>query len=321
MDTGSHLLFGATLAGLSMLHPDVAAGSPALFHAILTAALVGSHAPDLDTVTRLRGYSTYLNLHRGVTHSLPALLIWPFVVGLPIAWMFGVWEQMGWVLATAGAAVCLHVLLDWLNAYGVQCFRPFSRKWQHLDVLSLFEPFLFLIHAAGLVGWLLYGGNPGQVMLLVYGISSVYVAIRIWQHARVLGLVRRELDLTEGCQAIPGWNWLRWQFVAETGECFYTGYVTGSRLHIQNVYSKKPSDPLVEASKAADGVRAFLQFAQQIHVSCAEEHEGYVVRWRDVRFWHGNRLPFGVDVLLNRELQVTGYSLGWKKKAWHPPFV
>jgi inner membrane protein len=321
MDTGSHLLFGATLAGLSMLHPDVATGSPALFHAILVAALAGSHAPDLDTVTRLRGYSTYLYLHRGVTHSLPALFIWPIVVGLPIAWLFGVWGQAGLVLAVTGAAVCFHVLLDWLNAYGVQCFRPFSRKWQHLDVLSLFEPFLFVLHASGLIWWLMTGSNPGVVMLLIYGITAVYIAIRIGQHASVLGHVRRELGLKEGCYAIPGWHPLRWQFVAETEACFSTGYVIGRQVRIQNVYSKQQADPLVEASKAADGVRAFLQFAQQIHVSCVEEREGYVVRWRDVRFWHGNRLPFGVDVLLNRELQVTGYSLGWKKKAWHPPFV
>ncbi len=43
MDTGSHLLFGTTLTGLAMLHPEVSA-DPVLFQAMLTATMVGSQA-------------------------------------------------------------------------------------------------------------------------------------------------------------------------------------------------------------------------------------------------------------------------------------
>ncbi|UUZ94614.1 metal-dependent hydrolase [Paenibacillus sp. P25] len=92
MDTGSHLLFGATLAGLSSLSPAVA-HEPRLFHAVLTAALVGSHAPDLDAAARLKSYAAYIRIHRGWTHSLPALFIWPLVLAWPIAWTFGVPEH------------------------------------------------------------------------------------------------------------------------------------------------------------------------------------------------------------------------------------
>ncbi|UJF35985.1 metal-dependent hydrolase [Paenibacillus hexagrammi] len=54
MDTGSHLLFGVTLAGLACLEPAIV-HEPALAHAILAGTLIGSHAPDFDTVTRLKG--------------------------------------------------------------------------------------------------------------------------------------------------------------------------------------------------------------------------------------------------------------------------
>jgi inner membrane protein len=51
MDTGSHLLFGATLAGLAFFDPVVSA-HPEVAHAVLAATLLGSHAPDFDTLTR-----------------------------------------------------------------------------------------------------------------------------------------------------------------------------------------------------------------------------------------------------------------------------
>ncbi|UUZ79260.1 metal-dependent hydrolase [Paenibacillus sp. P26] len=171
MDTGSHLLFGATLAGLSLLSPAVA-HEPRLFHAVLTAALVGSHAPDLDAAARLKSYAAYIRIHRGWTHSLPALFIWPLVLAWPIAWTFGVPEHGSLLYGITFAAVVFHVLLDSFNAYGVQCLRPFSKQWLHLDVLALFEPVLFGIHAAGLIVWLAAGLNPGWMFAGIYAPPS-----------------------------------------------------------------------------------------------------------------------------------------------------
>jgi inner membrane protein len=45
------------------------------------------------------------------------------------------------------------------------------------------------------------------------------------------------------------------------------------------------------------------------------------VQWRDLRFWYRHKLPFGVDVRLDRELNVVSDTLGWTKKAWEPPYV
>ncbi|WP_281887203.1 metal-dependent hydrolase [Paenibacillus sp. YYML68] len=320
MDTGSHLLFGATLAGLAMLHPEVA-GSPALQHAMLTATMIGSHAPDFDTVARLRGYTAYIRTHRGLTHSLPALFIWPLLLALPIAYGFGVWEHVLLLYVWSFAAVFFHVFLDWFNAYGVQCFRPFSRKWQHLDVLTLFEPFLFVIHAAGLVWWIGSGSNPGLLFLGIYIVTFLYITVRTIHHGYVVRRVREHIGVDGICHVVPSLHWLRWQFVLESDSYFYTGVVRGKTIEVKDMYEKQESDVIIEATKAIDGVRAFLQFAQRIHVCALEKQDGYVVQWRDVRFWHNHQLPFGVDVKLDRDMQVISHSLGWKKKAWDPPYV
>ena len=117
MDTGSHLLFGVTLAGLA--HATTLAGNdPAVSQALMIATVVGSHAPDFDTVARLRGFSAYIRFHRGVTHSIPALFLWPLVISLPLAWSFDVMDQLGMLYFWTWIAVVFHVFLDMLNAYG-----------------------------------------------------------------------------------------------------------------------------------------------------------------------------------------------------------
>ncbi|WP_088831931.1 metal-dependent hydrolase [Paenibacillus tyrfis] len=321
MDTGSHLLFGATLAGLAMLQPEVAQ-EPALLHAVLAAALIGSHAPDFDTVARVRGYAAYIRVHRGITHSLPALLLWPLVLSVPIAWGFGVWEHEPLVFAWTMAAVVFHVFLDWLNAYGVQCFRPFSQRWHHLDALPLFEPVLFVTHAAGLIAWLATGLNPGWMFLWIYFFTFVYIGGRLLHHQSVVRFVRMRLGLEGVCHVVPSLYWFRWQFVLESSDAFYTGNVYSKELTVKDIYAKHTEGGMaVEATRAVDGVRAFLHFAQRVHVTCTERQDGYEVRWRDMRFWHNHKLPFGVDVTLDQDLKVVSQSLGWRKKAWDPPYV
>ncbi|WP_327205275.1 metal-dependent hydrolase [Paenibacillus sp. Root444D2] len=331
MDTGSHLLFGVTLAGLACLEPAVAQ-EPELAHAILAGTLIGSHAPDFDTFARLRGYANYVRVHRGITHSLPALFIWPILISLPLAAMFGVWEHLISLYLWTFAAVVFHVFLDLFNVYGVQCFRPFSQKWFHLDTLCLYEPFLFGLHGLGVLLWLFIwqgngGSHIGEMFALIYAATFLYIAIRASQRNRFVKLVKSELNIADGiCHLIPSLSWFQWQFVLEGDKCFYLGEIQHGRVLIQEEYSKSDynqneSHPIVKATLATDGVRAFLHFAQRIHVCWKEKNDGYEVQWRDVRFWHKRKLPFGVNVLLDRDMNVVSDTLGWDKKAWDPPYV
>ncbi|MFC5453092.1 metal-dependent hydrolase [Paenibacillus aestuarii] len=332
MDTGSHLLFGVTLAGLACLEPAVAQ-EPELAHAILTCTLIGSHAPDFDTLARLRGYASYVRIHRGITHSLPALLLWPLVISLPIAGLFGVWEHLLSLYLWTFAAVSFHVFLDLFNVYGVQCFRPLSKKWFHLDTLCLYEPFLFGLHSAGLLLWIflwqLHGGSLIGVMFAwIYGITFAYIAIRFVQRHSLIRRVKSALQRDGICHLIPGLHWFHWQFVLESDDSFYLGVIRYGKVEIDESFARTDyigddSHPIIRATLSTDGVRAFLHFAQRIYVCWREKQdgEGYEVQWRDVRFWHKKKLPFGVNVQLDRDMNVVSDTLGWDKKAWDPPYV
>ncbi len=79
MDTSTHIVMGVGLAGLATLDPNVSA-SPYMATAVLATTLVASNAPDFDTILKLRNNAVYIRHHRGITHSLPALFLWPFIV-------------------------------------------------------------------------------------------------------------------------------------------------------------------------------------------------------------------------------------------------
>ncbi|PZD93656.1 metal-dependent hydrolase [Paenibacillus sambharensis] len=324
MDTSSHLLFGITLAGLAMIDP-VIAGTDGAAAAMIAASLVGNNAPDFDGVMRVKGKAAYLRNHRGWTHALPVLPLWALVIGLPAAYLAGAeaaaWHIVGWTLA----AVCLHVLLDLLNAYGVQCLRPMTKKWLHLDVISLFDPFLFSLHSAGALLWAAGFMEPGPMFAVIYGLSIGYVILKFHFKHQAVSLLKKQGIPTDGLTMIPGLFGRYWQFASENHEDFKLGTIQGSKVIVEAELPKQEPGhqlhPVIQATMSTDGVRSFLSFADRYQVEWKEREEGYEVTWSDIRFWYNHKMPFRAAVRLDRNLNVMDERIGWYKKSWEPPHV
>lgn len=320
MDTASHLLFGATLAGLAHLDPAVAL-NPAVASAVFMGTMVGSHAPDCDALIRVKGFSSYIRYHRGITHSIPAIFIWPLLISFPLAWGYDVQGEWFTVYTWTFLSVLIHIALDALNAYGVQALRPFVKRWIHLDILPIFDPFLFVTHTIGGVLWLGFGWQPTILFPWIYAGSLLYIAIKVGYHLFLVKHVRKQFSEEGSCQVVPTFQWFHWLFVFETEDKFYAGRIVGRYVIVEEEYLKTEEHPIIQATMHIDGVRAFLQFAQRVHVTYKKNQDGYEVRWSDVRFWYNRKLPFGVDVTLDHQMNVIEYRLGWRKKAWEGPFV
>lgn len=324
MDTGSHLLFGVTLAGLALADPTVA-HHPELQHAILAATLLGSHAPDFDSVMRLKGPAAYIRNHRGVTHSLPAPFVWAPLIGLPIAWLFGAGAWGMTVALWAFVAVSFHILLDLFNGYGVQCLRPFTRKWLHLDALCLVDPYLLAAHGTAALLWAFGYRHAAAVFPWLYALSAVYLIWRLAVNRRVRRSLCRQYRMESSrITLLPTFFGKSWQFVADLGDDYVTGYFKHGRVSEEATLSKATPERLpapARATMGADGVRAFHHFADRIHVKVQEKVDGYLVTWSDVRFWHESGMPFSAAVTLDRNFNVVSERIGWNKKTWQPPFV
>ncbi len=141
MDSGTHFVMGIALGGLALADPVVANHSMT-FTAVMAGTIIGSQAPDVDTVLKLRNNAIYIRHHRGITHSLPAVALWPILITAVLSFIIqdaNVFHLWLWTFL----AVALHVFVDIFNAYGTQAIRPFSRKWVALGVINTFDPIIF----------------------------------------------------------------------------------------------------------------------------------------------------------------------------------
>lgn len=183
MDPICHTLTGAALGGtgLRKLTPYG------------TAALVlAANAPDADVfIYAVADEYAGLAFRRGITHGLPALLLWPFVVvGVLLAWHRRPWRpergapaRPGPLLGLSLLGVTTHPTLDWLNTYGMRWLLPFDGSWSYGDAVFIVDPWMWLGLGGGaflawrwgwtgFLGWSLFAAAAGALLVTYGGIPD-----------------------------------------------------------------------------------------------------------------------------------------------------
>src|SRR2546428_5834874 len=149
MDNLAHALVGA------------AVGRAVAGHRIRGAGLVGAVAGNAPDWTELvaapavgppRSGLTYLEWHRGITHSLVGAAIeiaaLTVLVGLGERW----WSRRrgrpappwSWLALCISATVLSHLYLDWQGSYGLRPFLPWSSRWYYADWVAIVDPVFWL---------------------------------------------------------------------------------------------------------------------------------------------------------------------------------
>ncbi|RED60301.1 metal-dependent hydrolase [Cohnella lupini] len=322
MDTGSHLLFGVTLAGLAYFNPAVGS-DPHLAAAVMTVALVGSHAPDLDSVVRFKSNDAYLKHHRGLSHSIPAWFLWSGAIGTLASWGWGAWEHLLLLCIIAFSAVAAHVVFDLSNGYGVQCLLPFRKQWLHLDAVCLTDPFLLLLHTSTAIGSLIgIWPAPQWACAFAWGITFVYMLWRVVHHEMVVRRVKRKYRRWRAVHVLPGLWWFRWQYVVQTDNGYEMGVIEGRRWLPSMLLPNRATHDCIDATKQVSAVKTLHGFAKQEYASWAAQPDGgYLVIWTDLRFWRDRDWPYRAEVRLDDRYNVLTERIGWYKKAWEAPYV
>jgi len=144
VDPICHTLVGACLAQ-SGLKRRSRMGAAAL--------VVAANAPDVDIVAGFADRS--LELRRGITHGVPALVLWPFVIA-GVFWLLGRLKggegaRFGALTGISAIGVLTHPALDYLNVYGMRWLMPFVDRWFYGDALFIVDPWIWLALAAGIL--------------------------------------------------------------------------------------------------------------------------------------------------------------------------
>jgi len=315
--------------------------------ALATATMtLAAEAGDLDMLGNFKGPVFGFAHHRGFTHSFLGV---PMVAAVVLGFMYLVWRLRGrkvkdpnlpprWGLLFLFACLAgvSHILLDFTNNYGVRPFWPFSEKWYSWDIVFIIEPVLLIFLTAGLVlpalGSLVNAeigaqrkGPHGRLaaVLALCGVVLVW-GIRDYEHRRAVGALTARLY--EGVEpirvsAFPYWaNPFRWYGVVETKDFFATMLVDSVTPDVDpdggmQIRYKPEETPASLAAKESYLGRVYLDWAQYPLTETERlesPEQGYVVRFRDLRFsYPGRSSPvLGASVELDRNLKVVSVTFG-----------
>ncbi len=312
MDSVTHVCFGIGLAALAHWDPTLAT-SPAAFQSIAIATVAGSVIPDCDTIFRLGGNANFLRQHRGITHSLPFLLVWAFGIAGAVSLIPNAANFIILFIWTS-IALILHVLTDVLNPYGTQVFIPFSKKRYAWNVLPTFDPFIFTIHLIGIIGWVQSIAPVHVIASISYVMIGVYIGWRFLKQRNVirnLPHIDKNYARADHYWALPTANPFRFEIGKRTSKhTFHTGtlsYHNITWLH-QWVSDKHPA---ILNSTTHDTVKALIEFSNDQVVHVYDHDWGTEVRWFDVRYTYRKNFPLVASVMMDRNLQPISGNVGW----------
>ncbi|MDG0871957.1 metal-dependent hydrolase [Paenibacillus thiaminolyticus] len=315
MDTSTHVVMGMGLAGLSQCDP-VVASEPATAAAVFLGVMLGSQAPDADTVFKWKSNLLYLQQHRGISHSPPMAVVWSVLIAAVLA---GVIPGASFlhVLAWSALAVVIHIISDLFNPYGTLAAWPFVNRWICWNIIALFDPFIFSTHLAAIALWVTKLVSPRIVFPILYSVLVLYCIWRIHAHRRVVqGLPNRDPEFAEGesYTVMPTVAFSRWNVVKRRRDgTFRLGH--WKRGTVAWTETARCSDhPLVEASRSHPAVQALLDTSRFVCATLEPTRYGYAVRWADVRYRHRKQFPLVALVMMNKEGDIFDYFVGWLNK-------
>lgn len=310
MDTGTHIVMGVAISGIALADPVIAADTTTMYAAV-GGIVIGSLIPDVDTVLKLRNNAVYIRHHRGITHSIPAVVLWPIVLTLlltlllPGANIFHVWA---WTFL----AVFLHVFVDIFNAYGTQALRPFSQKWVAIGVINTFDPIIFVLHVLAIALWS-FNFNPLSIFISLYTIIFFYYLLRFAVKRAVKHAVSNRLPDATEIIISPTIRFFQWRIVASSDQHHYVGRAYGRAITIYDRFNREPIPDFPEIKAALDdsNVKAFTEFSPIYRWEMTKIKDICEVRLIDLRYRSNDYYPFVAVAHIDKDLNVVNSYTGW----------
>ncbi len=284
--------------------------------------VIAANLPDIDIVSWAGGTLTYLEVHRGIAHSLAAAPVLSLILIL-------LFRERNWQsYAACLMGVLSHLALDWTNIYGIRLLLPFSGSWLHLDMTDVVDPWILLmlllaVAAPALAG--LVGSEIGAKKSPAARRGWAWVALafvlayeggRLAAHQRALAVMGARLyngKQANRLSAIPSrWTPFEWRGVAE-GD----GYVVNLPVDLNGEFD--PSDGRIDyagaPNEAALKTRAFAVFSgfDQLPFWKTEKRadDTTEVRLIDLRFGTPERPGFAATAILDAAGAVRESRFGF----------
>ncbi len=313
---------------------------PRASRSTVIAAILAGSAADLDRLSAYATPSAFLDWHRTATHSVVGTLI-IVAVFVVAASIIGKHEADGnsvrTVLLALLAACSLHVAMDLTQNENVQLLWPFRSQRYSADWVAHFDLWILVILLAGVLLPQLLAlvteeigaksksprGRFGAIVALAAIV--IYVGGRSILHGNGVAMMEARTYRGELPRRVAAFaesdSPFHWRGTVETERAFRAldlNLAAGSSFNPDAavVYYKPESSAALDAARATESVRRFLETTRFPKASVEKTNTGYRVQIRDLaeqREAHsGPRVIAVVETDLNAK--VVSQELAWEQK-------
>ncbi len=271
MDPVTHALSGIAIRQLGFKR------KAALFVLIFSAI-----APDLDYITRLWGIDVFLRYHRGITHGILALFVFPVIMAL-------IFRKKGgffYCYALSFLAYGSHLLLDLTNQYGTRILSPLDWNQYSLDLTFIIDPYITIGLMLCIIAGRLNKKRAAVIAVITMALLVSYIGGRAYLQKEAKQFLKTKVDANiYKVYPLPN-DFLRWWFITKTGDEISAGFVDlfTQRICVHDKYHLDNSDPAVAASKKSGVIQNFLYFARYPYAEVKRQDNRTIVTWRELSY-------------------------------------
>lgn len=297
MDPVTHGVIGLAVSAFS--------GDPvSLLNPVSIGCAIGAMSPDIDIITKIKGDYVYLKHHRGISHSLPALVILAGIITVGLSPFF---EEFNFskVFLWTFIGCFSHTFFDMLNSYGAKLLMPFSKKKSTVGILMLYDPVITL-----LCSLLIFIEEKS----LVFNIGIVtgftlYIAVRFLMKYHGSDIINKEYSRNHNIievNVLPAlMAFHKWDFIIETEDYHIVGQVNLVTKHIlERNRFKKPEDHVLELFDDTEIGKYFKEFTPIYHVARLEHRDKIILKSIDLRYFLRNNFMHHATAIYDKEHKI-----------------
>lgn len=278
-------------------------------------AVIAANLPDVEILSGLSSTASYLDNHRGITHSLIGVPVLALIFAAAMYYFSGnFWKTY----VVALAAMFTHPALDYTNTYGLRPFLPFDGTWYYGDLLYIFDPYIDSILLLGLVAGGVFDRNRRVIAWLTLILAVAYIGVRV--ECRSLAVSQMEgyaarFPSAEQWAVLPTMlNPFAWDGIVGTDKDWIkvrVDSIEGVQGELARVARGTQSGMVQKASQTESGA-ALLRFARFPGTLVQGTEFGYRVLLFDFRFYdETGKTALGTDILMDRSENVTQQDLSF----------
>lgn len=271
---------------------------------IIAIILISSLIPDIDIVLRLHSRELFLMYHRGITHGIGALFLFPLLPAIIFRKKLGFLK----VYAFSFIAYGLHLFLDLTNQYGTKILSPFDWNSYNLSLTFIIDPYVLLPLLVVVLLSLKFKKQAKFLYILSMVFIALYIGTKAYFKAEARDFLKQKIEAHQyRVYPLPN-DFLRWWFVAKHSDEYITGFVDlfTKRVYIDEKYRIK-NDPAIIRSKEAEAVKSLLSLAKHPVAELKQEGDVIVVIWKELSYGFLPNNRFTAKVWLKETSQ--GYKI------------